>query len=83
MDIVTGVDPSKFSGGTGRIGEEVLRRGLGFGADGRPVLASSGGRPGETVSVSQLIKHQVSTGNTLNPPFLSSRCSAVKERKRQ
>eukprot|EP00804_Cyclotella_cryptica_P026987 CCRYP_016658-RA/>CCRYP_016658-RA protein AED:0.04 eAED:0.04 QI:46/1/0.8/1/1/1/5/107/1053 len=48
VDIVTGVDPSKFSGGTGRIGEEVMRRGLGFGADGRPVLASSGGRPGET-----------------------------------
>lgn len=32
VDIVTGVDPSKFAGGTGRIGEEVLRRGLGFGA---------------------------------------------------
>ncbi|KAL7480133.1 hypothetical protein ACHAW6_005845 [Cyclotella cf. meneghiniana] len=48
VDIVTGVDPSKFSGGSGRIGEEVMRRGLGFGADGRPVLASSGGRPGET-----------------------------------
>ena len=43
VDIVTGVDPSKFSGGSGRIGEDVLRRGLGFGADGRPVLASSGG----------------------------------------
>lgn len=45
VDIVTGVDPSKFAGGTGRIGEEVLRRGLGFGMDGRPVLASSGGLP--------------------------------------
>ena len=31
VDIVTGVDPSKFAGGSGRIGEEVLRRGLGFG----------------------------------------------------
>jgi len=31
LDIVTGVDPSKFAGGSGRIGEEVLRRGLGFG----------------------------------------------------
>jgi hypothetical protein len=32
VDIVTGVDPSKYAGGSGRIGEEVLRRGLGFGA---------------------------------------------------
>ena len=31
-DIVTGVDPSKFAGGSGRIGDEVLRRGFGFGA---------------------------------------------------
>eukprot|EP00956_Cyclotella_meneghiniana_P045578 scaffold375039_cov73-Cyclotella_meneghiniana.AAC.2 len=46
VDIVTGVDPSKFAGGSGRIGEEVIRRGLGFGADGRPV-AGSGGRTGE------------------------------------
>lgn len=74
MDIVTGVDPSKFSGGSGRIGEEVMRRGLGFGADGRPVLASSGGRPGETVSVPQLIKLENSTGKTLNLLFLSSSC---------
>lgn len=29
-DIVSGVDPSKFAGGTGRIGEEVLRRGFGY-----------------------------------------------------
>lgn len=42
VDIVTGIDPSKYSGGTGRIGENVLGRGLGFGADGRPVLGSSG-----------------------------------------
>lgn len=34
VDIVTGVDPSKFAGGSGRIGEEVLRRGFGFGAVG-------------------------------------------------
>jgi hypothetical protein len=34
IDIVTGVDPSKFAGGSGRIGEEVLRRGFGFGAVG-------------------------------------------------
>ena len=32
VDIVTGVDPSKFAGGSGRIGEEVIRRGFGFGA---------------------------------------------------
>jgi hypothetical protein len=46
-DIVTGVDPSKFAQGSGRIGEEVMRRGFGFGADGKQVAASStsGGRP--------------------------------------
>jgi cleavage and polyadenylation specificity factor subunit 2 len=32
-DIVSGVDPSKFAGGSGRIGDEVLRRGLGYGND--------------------------------------------------
>jgi len=36
VDIVTGVDPSKFAGkSSGRIGEEVTRRGLGFGSDGK------------------------------------------------
>lgn len=44
-DIVTGVDPAKFAGGSGRIGEEVLRRGFGFGVDGRPVPASKTGGP--------------------------------------
>ena len=34
IDIVSGVDPSKFAGGTGRIGEDVLRRGFGFGVVG-------------------------------------------------
>lgn len=29
-DIVSGVDPSKFTGGTGRIGEDVVRRGFGY-----------------------------------------------------
>jgi len=43
VDIVTGVDPSKFSGGTGRIGEEVTRRGLGFGVDGKQVVTPGGG----------------------------------------
>ena len=44
-DIVTGVDPAKFAGGTGRIGEDV-KRGFGFGADGRPLATSStGGGP--------------------------------------
>lgn len=42
VDIVTGVDPSKYSSGSGRVGDDVLKRGLGFGADGRPLLASSG-----------------------------------------
>lgn len=45
-DIVTGVDPSKFAGGSGRVGEEVSRRGLGFGVDGRAAASSaSGGGP--------------------------------------
>lgn len=34
-DIVSGVDPSKFVGGSGRIGEEVLKRGLGYGVDAK------------------------------------------------
>ena len=42
IDIVTGVDPSKFAGGSGRIGEEVLRRGLGFGVVGDAVNAGGG-----------------------------------------
>ncbi|KAL7541835.1 hypothetical protein ACHAXR_011246 [Thalassiosira sp. AJA248-18] len=42
VDIVTGVDPSKFAGKSGRIGEEVMRRGLGFGSDGRPVGMDAG-----------------------------------------
>ena len=47
VDIVTGVDPSKFSGGTGRIGEEVNRRGLGFGVDGKQVVTSASGAVGD------------------------------------
>jgi cleavage and polyadenylation specificity factor subunit 2 len=31
VDIVTGVDSSKLAGGSGRIGDEVMRRGLGYG----------------------------------------------------
>ncbi|KAG7358896.1 metallo-beta-lactamase superfamily protein [Nitzschia inconspicua] len=34
VDIVTGVDSSKFAAGSGRIGDEVMRRGLGYGASG-------------------------------------------------
>jgi cleavage and polyadenylation specificity factor subunit 2 len=49
VDIVTGVDPSKFAGGTGRIGEEVTRRGLGFGVDGKPAVSSGGGGDGDNV----------------------------------
>lgn len=42
-DIVSGVDPSKFAGGSGRIGEEVLRRGFGYaGVDGK---GAGGGKP--------------------------------------
>ena len=43
VDIVTGVDPSKFAGGSGRIGEEVARRGLGFGVDGKQIVTPGGG----------------------------------------
>lgn len=45
VDIVTGVDPSKFAGkSSGRIGEDVMRRGLGIGLDGKnPLLDSSAG----------------------------------------
>lgn len=43
VDIVTGVDPSRFAGRSGRIGEEVTRRGLGFGGDGRPAGSEAGG----------------------------------------
>ena len=46
-DIVSGVDSSKF-GGTGRIGEEVLRRGLGYGVDGKG--GASSGLSGARVS---------------------------------
>ncbi|KAL3909984.1 MAG: hypothetical protein SGILL_007870 [Bacillariaceae sp.] len=34
VDIVTGVDSSKLAGGSGRIGEEVMKRGLGYGTGG-------------------------------------------------
>jgi len=34
-DIVSGVDPSKFAGGSGRLGEEVTRRGFGYGMETR------------------------------------------------
>lgn len=34
-DIVSGVDPSKFAGGSGRIGDDVARRGFGFGVEKR------------------------------------------------
>lgn len=44
VDIVSGVDPSKFTSGKGpgRIGDDTLKRGLGFGSDGRPLLDSGG-----------------------------------------
>lgn len=44
VDIVTGVDPSKFAGkSSGRIGEDVMRRGLGIGLDGKKILVDSSG----------------------------------------
>ncbi|KAL3822475.1 hypothetical protein ACHAXA_006903 [Cyclostephanos tholiformis] len=50
IDIVTGVDPSKFAKSSGRIGEEVLRRGLGFGPDGTKAPVDSAGASAELVS---------------------------------
>jgi len=44
VDIVTGVDPSRFAGKSGRIGEEVNRRGLGFGSDGKPIDPNNVGK---------------------------------------
>eukprot|EP00934_Nitzschia_sp_Nitz4_P004338 Nitzschia sp. Nitz4//scaffold138_size62050//1928//4771//NITZ4_006381-RA/size62050-processed-gene-0.43-mRNA-1//1//CDS//3329535746//4328//frame0 len=46
VDIVTGVDPSKFAGGSGRIGENVLRRGFGFQGDANQESGKSGGAAG-------------------------------------
>lgn len=53
VDIVTGVDPSKFAGGSGRIGEEVLRRGFGFGTTDATTEPSKKG--GREVSNSQAV----------------------------
>jgi hypothetical protein len=51
IDIVTGVDPSKFAGkSSGRIGEEVMRRGLGFGSDGKKAPIDSVGASAELVN---------------------------------
>ena len=43
IDIVSGVDPSKFAGGSGRIGEEVLRRGFGYGVESSKRSGKKGG----------------------------------------
>ncbi len=48
-DIVTGVDSSKL-GSSGRVGEEVARRGLGFGVQGQPVVSSARGGLASRVS---------------------------------
>lgn len=41
-DIVSGVDPSKFASGSGRLGEDVLRRGLGYSIDAKRPSAKAG-----------------------------------------
>lgn len=46
VDIVSGIDSSKFAGGTGRIGDDAKRRGLGYAIEGgrhTPSAAASGG----------------------------------------
>jgi len=45
-DIVTGMDPSKFASGSGRIGEEVSRRGFGLGFNAGATGAAGDGRKG-------------------------------------
>ena len=50
VDVVSGVDPSKFAGGSGRIGEDVLRRGFGYGVD-----QAQGSKKRKTVEVRKLI----------------------------
>jgi cleavage and polyadenylation specificity factor subunit 2 len=59
-DIVSGVDPSKFAGGTGRIGEEVLRRGFGFGVD---KVKSTAANQSQTRAVSEDDEHHESAYN--------------------
>lgn len=50
-DIVSGVDPSKFAGGSGRIGEDVARRGLGFDLlDGNNIRGGGGNKSSRIVS---------------------------------
>lgn len=49
-DIVTGVDSSKL-GSSGRVGEEVARRGFGFGVQGQPVASSTRGGLAARVSI--------------------------------
>ena len=44
VDIVTGRDPSKFAGGSGRIGDDALRLGRGFGSDGARAMNGENGR---------------------------------------
>jgi hypothetical protein len=43
VDIVSGVDPSKFTKAGGRLGDDKMRRGLGFGSGGRQGLNAAGG----------------------------------------
>ena len=52
VDIVTGVDPSKFAGkSSGRIGEDVMRRGLGIGKKKKKSLVDSGGGSGDVADL--------------------------------
>lgn len=54
-DIVSGVDPSKFAGGSGRIGEEVMRRGFGYGVDSTGRSAKSKAASANKLSSSRVI----------------------------
>ena len=70
LDIVTGVDPSKFVGKSGRIGEEVMRRGLGFGTDGKQVADAGTTGAGELVSGKYELMHRGCLAALFVPRFL-------------
>ena len=61
-DIVTGVDSSKL-GSSGRVGEEVARRGLGFGVQGQPVVSSARGGLAARVSCMYMLVRDIVFSN--------------------
>jgi hypothetical protein len=66
IDIVTGVDPSKFAGGSGRIGEDVLRRGFGFGAVGGDPSSKKSGKKDSSGKSKRRTLQNNNNNNTTN-----------------